>query len=242
MIIHVYALCWNEEKMLPFFFKHYDNIADQYYIFDNDSTDNSISMLKAHPKVNMNRFEIEGNSVVRSAQDLFNQCWKESRNKADWIIICDVDEHFYHPNLRTYLQECTSKGITLIVPNGYEMVSDFFPNSQQPLYETVRNGVRSQTYDKPQIFNPSAIQEINFSPGRHTAEPAGNVIKPSNNEVLLLHYKYLGFDYLNSRFSALKQGLREGDTTNRWGFHYLWDEKQKMEQFKDLKNRSVRVL
>ena len=46
MIVHVYALCWNEEKMLPFFFKHYDNIADQYFIFDNDSRDNSLSMLK----------------------------------------------------------------------------------------------------------------------------------------------------------------------------------------------------
>jgi hypothetical protein len=52
----------------------------------------------------------------------------------------------------------------------------------------------------------------------------------------------LGFDYINSRFSALKQELREGDTANRWGFHYLWNEKQKQEQFEDLKNKSVRVL
>ncbi|GGF79293.1 hypothetical protein GCM10010912_25420 [Paenibacillus albidus] len=242
MIIHLYALCWNEAKMLPFFFKHYDNIVDQYYIFDNDSTDHSVSMLRAHPKVNLNRFVIEGNSLVRSAQEKFNQFWKESREKADWIIVCDVDEHFYHPNLRIYLQECTSKGITLVVPNGYEMVSDFFPDSHQSLHETIRNGVRSPTYDKPQIFNPTEIQEINFSPGRHTASPVGNVIKPSHSEVLLLHYKYLGFDYVNSRFSALQQGLREGDIDNRWGFHYLWKEKQKSEQFEALKNKSVRVL
>jgi len=242
VIIHVYALCWNEEKMLPFFFKHYDNIADQYYIFDNGSTDNSISMLRENPKVVIDRFEIEGNSLVKSAQDKFNQFWKGSRGKADWVIVCDADEHFYHPNLRIYLQECTSKGITLIVPDGYEMVSNFFPSSDQPLHETVRNGVRSQTYDKPQIFNPNAIQEINFSPGRHTASPTGDVKKPSNNDVLLLHYKYLGLDYINSRFPALKQGLREGDTANRWGFHYLWDEKQRLEQFEELKNKSVRVL
>ena len=167
---------------------------------------------------------------------------KESRGKADWIIVCDVDEHLHHPNLRAYLQECTSKGITLIVPNGYEMVSDFFPNSNKSLHETIRYGLRSNTMDKPQIFNPNTIQEINFGPGRHTALPVGNVIKPPNNEVLLLHYKYLGFDYLNSRHSALKQGLREGDITNRWGFHYLWDEKQRLEQFEQLKNKSVKVL
>ena len=119
MIVHVYALCWNEEKMLPYFFKHYDNIADQYFIFDNDSTDNSLSMLRSHPKVITDRFEIKGNSVIKSAQDLFNQFWKKSRGKADWVIICDADEHLYHSNLRTYLQECTSNGITLVVPTGY---------------------------------------------------------------------------------------------------------------------------
>ena len=73
VIIHVYALCWNEEKMLPYFFKHYDNIADQYYIFDNNSTDNSLSMLRSHPKVIIDSFEIEGSSIVKSAQDKFNQ-------------------------------------------------------------------------------------------------------------------------------------------------------------------------
>ena len=242
VIIHLYALCWNEEKMLPYFFKHYDNIVDQYYIFDNDSTDNSLTMLRAHPKVTIDRFEINGNSLVRSAQDLYNQFWKKSRGKADWVIICNVDEHFYHPNLRTYLQECTSKGVTLIVPNGYEMVSDFFPNNNKPLHETVKHGERSHENDKSQIFNPNAIQEINFGPGRHTASPVGNVIKPNNNEVLLLHFKYLGFDYLNSRYSALKQGLREEDIENQWGSQYLWNEKQRLEQFEQLKSRSVKVL
>ncbi|WP_394224066.1 glycosyltransferase family 2 protein [Priestia aryabhattai] len=242
MIIHVYALCWNEERMLPHFFKHYDSIADQYYIFDNHSTDNSLQMLRSHPKITIDKFEINGNSLVKSAQNQVNHFWKNSRGKADWVIICDVDEHLYHPNLRLYLQECTSKGITLIFPKGYEMVSDFFPESNEPLHATIRYGVRSLLNDKPIIFNPNEIQEINFSPGRHTALPLGNIIKPSNNEVLLLHYKYLGFEYLNSRYSALRQGLREGDIANQWGFHYLWNEKQRLEQFRKLKNESVKVL
>lgn len=240
--IHVYALCWNEEKMLPYFFKYYDNIADQYYIFDNGSTDNSLSILKSHPKVHIDKFEIEGNSLVKSAQNQFNHFWKKSRGKADWVIVCEIDEHIYHPNLRTYLQECINKGITLVVPNGYEMVSDYFPNSNKLLHETIKQGVRSQTMDKPQIFNPSAIQEINFSPGRHTAAPVGNIVKPPNSEVKLLHYKYIGFDYLNSRQSALKQGLREGDVANLWGVQYLWNERKKREQFEFLRNNSIKVL
>lgn len=242
MIIHVYALCWNEEKMLPYFFKHYDNIADQYYIFDNDSTDSSLSILKSHPKVIIDRFEVKGNSLVEAAQEQFNQFWKNSRGKADWVIVCEVDEHIYHPDFRKYLEECTAKGITLIIPNGYEMVSDYFPDNNKPLFETIREGVKSVVMDKPQIFNPNAIEEINFSPGRHTALPVGNIVKPANKETLLLHYKYLGFDYVNSRSSALKQGLREMDVANRWGIQYLWNEQQRLEQFKILKKAAIKVL
>lgn len=242
MIIHFYALCWNEEIMLPYFFKHYDHIANQYYIFDNGSSDSSLSMLKSHPNVIIDSFEIEGNSLVKSAQEKFNQFWKNSIGKADWVIVCDVDEHLYHPNLRAYLEECTSKGVTLIVPTGYEMVSDSFPMSNKPLHETIRYGARSHHMDKPQIFNPNEIQEINFGPGRHAASPVGNVVKPSNNEVLLLHYKALGFDYLNSRNSALKQGLREGDIKKGWGFQYLWDENERLKQFNNLKNNAIKVL
>lgn len=242
MIIHVYAICWNEEKMLPYFFKHYDNIADKYFIYDNGSTDNSLSILRSHPKVSIDQFEVKGGSLILSAVELFNQIWKKSIGKADWVIVCDVDEHLYHPNLKTYLQENISKGITLDVTTGFEMVSDYFPNTDQPLNETIRHGVRSSSYDKPLIFNPNAIQEINFTPGRHNANPIGNVIKPPKNELLLLHYKYIGFDYLNSRHNELKQGLRQDDLRNSWGYQYLWNEQQRLEIFKSLKNQSIQVL
>jgi hypothetical protein len=26
LTVHVYATCWNEEKMLPYFFRHYDTL------------------------------------------------------------------------------------------------------------------------------------------------------------------------------------------------------------------------
>ncbi|KEK24844.1 glycosyltransferase family 2 protein [Bacillus gaemokensis] len=242
MIIHVYALCWNEEKILPYFFKHYDSIADQYYIFDNDSTDNSLSILQSHPKVIINRFEIQGDSFVQSALDQYNCFWKQSKETADWVIICNIDEHLYHPNLRTYLQECTSNGITLIVPEGYEMVSDSFPNSDKPLYESVKSGARREYLDKPQVFNPSEIKDINFSVGRHSAFPLGNVKKPLNKEILLLHYKHIGFNYLNNRLSEQKTRLRRTDIANNWAHEYLWDEKKKLQAFERLKKESVKVL
>ncbi|AZN40349.1 glycosyltransferase family 2 protein [Paenibacillus albus] len=224
MIIHVYSIIWNEEIMLPYFFKHYDQIADQYFIYDNGSTDASLSILRSHPKVNIEKFEVESDSVEVSRLELFNQFWKQSRGKADWVIVLDIDEHLFHHDLRAYLQECSSQGITLVAPSAFEMVSDFFPGDNKPLYESVREGVRIPFYDKLQIFNPNEIQEINFTPGRHEASPVGHIIKSPSKDVLLLHYKYLGFDYLNSRYSMLRQRLRTGDIA--MGAGYLWSEEE----------------
>lgn len=242
MIIHVYALCWNEERMLPYFFRHYDEIADKYFIFDNNSTDNSYSILKSHPNVVVNKIDLQGSSFVQAAQQQYNSIWKQSRGVADWVIICNVDEHFYHSNLRNYLGKCTSSGITLIVPTGYEMISEVFPSSDKPLHETIRYGARETDMDKPQIFNPSEIQEINFGPGRHNAEPVGNVIKPSDREIILLHYKYLGFDYVNNRHPELRSRLRETDIFYGYGYQYLWGEKERQDKFLRIKNESIKVL
>ncbi|TDF92343.1 glycosyltransferase family 2 protein [Paenibacillus piri] len=243
MIIHLHALCWNEEKMLPHFFKHYDGLVDAYFIYDNGSSDRSLTLLHSHPKVTVNRFDIEGASLIESALAQFNSVWKRSVGKADWVIVCDIDEHLYHPDLRAYLEACAASGVTLIVPEGYEMVADAFPDYGSPLCEQIQTGVRDGVFlDKPQLFNPNAIGEINFAAGRHSASPVGNVIEPSSKEVKLLHYKYLGFDYLSSRLTQLRQGLRMVDIANHWGVQYMWAEQQKRQVFESLKRQAVKAL
>ena len=40
------------------------------------------------------------------------------------------------------------------------------------------------------------------------------------DELLLLHYKHLGVEYLLQRNELLETGLRAGDRANKWGKHY----------------------
>lgn len=242
MIIHVYTVCWNEERMLPYFFRHYDKIADKYYILDNNSTDNSYEIVKSHPNVVVDKVDLEGDSMVKAALKQYNSMWKQSRGIADWVIICDVDEHFYHPDLKEYLKKCTDNGITSIIPTGYEMISDMFPNSNKPLCDIVNYGVREEKMDKPELFNPNEIKEINFIPGRHYAYPEGNVIRPTSNEVLLLHYKYLGLDYLGKRYSELKTGIRKTDFDCGYGYQYFMSEEIRRERFLKLKSEATKVV
>jgi Glycosyl transferase family 2 len=43
-------------KILPFFFGHYDPLVDAYTVFDDGSTDGSLEILRANPKVEVRRF------------------------------------------------------------------------------------------------------------------------------------------------------------------------------------------
>ena len=98
MRVHLYSIVWNEEEMLPFFFRHYDSLVDRYVIYDDGSTDRRS---KCWPRTIAWRC---GHScapipipTVMSGRILHDNVWKESRGHADWVIITAVDEHLYHP-------------------------------------------------------------------------------------------------------------------------------------------------
>jgi hypothetical protein len=216
---HLYCLCWNDARMLPFFFRHYDELVDQYFVYDNGSTDDSLAILQSHPRVEVAHFETK-DSFVDMERRLSDTIWLPSRGVADWVFMVDIDEHVYHPNLLNYLRRCTVAGVTAIRAIGYEMVSDRFPQEGSRLSEVVTLGMRSLGFDKLCLFNPHAIEETRYAPGRHSDAATGRVVLPDPREVLMLHYKQLGVDYPIVRSAELRQGLRSGDFEKNWGWHY----------------------
>jgi len=218
--------------MLPFFFRHYDNLVDKYFVFDNGSSDESLSLLQKHGRVKITHFDTPGQSFAEEEVRLCDTIWQGSR--ADWVIVTDIDEHLYRPGLREYLQHCTDKGITAIRSIGYEMVSDSFPNGEGRLCELVTNGTRGAGHDRLCIFNPSAITATNYTLGRHAALPTGHVIWPESPEVLLLHYKQLGLDYLIARSAELLKGLKSKDIEEGWGVHYTWSPEKITEVWQEI--------
>jgi hypothetical protein len=218
-IVHLHALCWNEELMLPFFFLHYDQFVDTYFIADHGSTDRSMAILKRHPKVSLRDFACNEASFVESARAHYDYCWKESRGVADWVIICNIDEHLDHPRLLRYLLSCKTKGITIIHPLGFDMVSTAFPRPSIALRHQIRLGMRSPAFDKPQLFDPNRIQETNFKIGRHLAAPEGQVVEDRSGRIKLFHYKYLGQAYFMQRSAQLSTRMKPLDVENQWA-HY----------------------
>lgn len=220
MTIHLHASCWNEARMLPLFFRYYDSIVDRYFIHDNQSSDASLEILAAHPKVTVLPLYLEGDSLIQAAFEQVNDFWKPSVGQADWVAVCNVDEFFWHPDLLWYLRKCRRRGITWLPTQGYQMFRTTFPPHQELLPFTSRMGVRAPRLDKPSFFNPNLITHSGYGMARHTAQPSGSVVIPDRTDMQLLHYKYLGREYAIMRQAELGDRMRELDRKNKWGFHY----------------------
>ncbi|MBI3861863.1 MAG: glycosyltransferase family 2 protein [Planctomycetia bacterium] len=237
--VHLYALCWNEERMLPFFFRHYDSLVDRYLIFDNHSTDRSRELMASHAGVTLDQFSFNG-SFLDASRNFYDNCWKASRGEADWVVVCNVDEYFDHADLRGYLRSCRQEGITMIIPQGYQMFSPTFPTETEPLCRQIRTGKRWTRFDKPQLFSPDHVREIHFEAGRHTAQPEGNICCPDVAEVRLLHYRYLGLDYFIRRLSELGEKIPAADVCGQ-NHHYEWSAERKREDFQRLSEAAALI-
>lgn len=223
--IHLYAQCWNDAYMLPFFFRHYDRLVERYVLYDDGSTDGTLDILRAHPRVEVRRFpRSDAQSFVLSEQALSNDCWKESRGAAQWVIVTDIDEHLHHSRWHDYLTEQSRAGTSLIPALGFQMISEARPAQDARLFPDYPVGAAWTKMMKPSIFDPAAIAEINFQTGRHSAAPVGRVQLPARDEMALLHYKYLGFGETHGRHGELREGLGAGDIEKGWGHKYAWSE------------------
>lgn len=220
--IHLYTQSWNEAAMLGFFFRHYDPWISRYVVYDDGSTDGTLDLLAAHPRVEIRRFErVVPDSFVRSAKRLHNSHWQESRGKADWVVVTAIDEHLHHPDLMSWLEAQHSAGVTLIPALGYQMVAQDFPPPDAHLATTLTQGAHFDQMNKLSLFRPDALTATGYGNGRHRAAPRGRLVLPERDLLLLQHYKYLGYAYVKRRQALLAQGLGETDRVRGWGAQYL---------------------
>ena len=243
MKVHLYAKLWNEEEMLPFFFRHYDPLIDRYIIYDDGSTDNTLKLLAEHDRVEVRPFaRTHPTSLVLSAQELNNSMWKESRGQANWVIITSADEHLYHPvGLRRYLHVARCRGITAVPALAFQMVADEFPSPGEYLVKTRRSGAPLDHYNKLSVFDPDAVRETRYEVGRHSAALEGRIRYPKRDRLLLFHYKFLGMDYLLRRYALLSSGLGPTDKQNEWGYQYDLGHDVLEAEFAELRRTSLDV-
>jgi len=235
MKIHVHIIAYNEKKILPFTLDYYSKICEKIFVHDNMSNDGSDEIYKQYQKVKVLKWESENSfNDIYNAQIKSNSYKKYSQD-ADWVIVCDCDELLYHSNLIEKLKEYDEQGITLPRVNGHEMFSEEFPIYDGKLItEKIKSGSDVKTsLSKQIIFKPNV--NINYSVGAHSNR-CNNCVSNYIPELKILHYKFLGLEYVVNRYKELNDRLSETNKTNGWGFHY--NEEHAIKSFNDLKKTS----
>lgn len=215
MIIHVYTMCYNEEVLMPYFLRHYENFAERIFVFDHYSNDKTLEIVKKSQKAECTTHGIRGEVHDSVLLNMKNESYKNSRGIADWVMIVDVDEFVYHPNLIGLLKEYKEKGITLPKTDGCDMVSDNVPNTTGQIYDEIKKGVRDATFSKKAVFNPAI--DIRYSPGAHKCNPSGKITESELAEIKILHYRFLSSKFIVDRLETRTKRLSQENIKRGWG-------------------------
>jgi glycosyltransferase involved in cell wall biosynthesis len=250
MKVWAYVTVWNEEKMLPYYLRHYSTFCERIIVLDNQSTDNTLRICKQYPIVEVREYNTNETFNDYVHLDLKHQCINDAKGNADYIIVSDCDEFIVHPNILEWLENNDN---AVIFPAGFQMVSQSFPIEDNQIYDEIKYGVPDPWYSKPILINPNKVDSFEWIEGCHEIDlnskihgeiyhPVPSNIRPIGEwnghpwgrwkmqfEILnsfndfpikLLHYKFMGKDYVEGRYRQYAIRNSEANIKAKLAIHY----------------------
>jgi len=211
MRVELYTIAWNEERFIKQFVEYY-SWADKITVYDNHSTDNTIKIAQS---LGCEVFSYGEDEQDNNAMwNIKSSCWKDS--KADWVIVCDIDEWLYHKDgMRNALEYINTTDATIVNAKGYNMISEKYKSLKE-----VKKGYPSFIYDKHICFKPTEITDMRWSIGCHTSNPIGDIVF-INYDVLLLHFCLVGRKETENRWKQYVDRMSALDKKYSFAKHYL---------------------
>jgi glycosyltransferase involved in cell wall biosynthesis len=243
MNIDCYTITYNEEKIIDFFLDHYSKFCRNITVFDNCSTDSTADIVKRYKSdtIHIEQYNSENTLNDSIYLQIKNNCWKNS--DADYVIIVDCDELLYHPSIVSFF-ETTSQPVYM--PYGYDMVSDSFPEKGKSIIEQITEGVNSPNYSKMCVFSPKFISDINYTLGCHRATPRDihgvNTSPYRDDELKLLHYKNISFEYRYNKHVEYNQRLSDFNKKGGSGIHYSYEKEKQFDEFCTMLNSKFKII
>lgn len=243
MNITLYTVLYNEQEILPYFLKHYSQYVNKIVVYNNNSTDRSIQILNDWKECEIEIRECNTNNQYdeQSIIDLKNNCWKD--DDSDYVIVCDVDELLYHPNLIEFIKK--QPFTDYFTPQGFHMIGEEIPTDYtKQIYDIIKVGTRDDQYDKNVLFKRKSIVETNYSPGCHASRFKGesNLLNYSGEELKLLHYKWLSFEYVYEKHTHYGKRISNHSRSRKYGQHYLMGKDWMFTTYNNLKDKAKQII
>lgn len=249
MTIHLYTLCFNEMDILPFCVDYWKRFASHVTVYDNGSTDGSVEFLQHFDWIEVRSFQTDGMDTQKQT-DIKNQAWKESKGKADWVVVCDTDELLFSNHLEEVLKEMQDGGYTALGCKWYQLLGDDKPQYEEGklLHELIPRVAEQQinnqdkTIGKILLFNPNAVESTNYGVGCHAISPNGNYRLYKTDKALIVHVeKGFGIDYKLQGFKERNERRSNKNKQRGFGTHYAKSEAVLSEEYKKLIDKSVDI-
>ena len=221
-LLHVYAFCWNQVELVPYFLRNYD-AAGKIVVFDDMSDDGSRDLLLSDPRVELRNLG-GGDSYVRHQTEHSNDAWKASKGESRWVIVTSLDE-FIGPDLADALDRHYGRGDTLVIPKGYHVISE-----EPCAPPDAKLFVPDPDFDRKNVFRPDMVDHVSYGAGNHAATFSGH-IRTSPSSLRMLHYRYLGRRETLARYRVNNGRLRGFDRLQGWGCHYGQTDQEFNEEF-----------
>jgi len=189
MKIHTYTIVRNDAFMIRYFLAHYSLFSEKIYVIDEYSEDGTTEIAKAHKKVT--HLQIKTGGID---DNLFNKIWedfpKTMSQDADYVITVDCDEFIYG--------DMNSLKGDLIVPEGWQMISEKLPTGQGQIYDEIKEGIPDIMHNKPVIRKPHVT--LKYAHGRHSCNVLDEKCDVVNDpRIRLLHFRFIDREYVRKR-------------------------------------------
>lgn len=214
--IKVYTFCYNSEQILPFIINYWKQYATSVVVYDNMSTDKSVEILSKYDWIEVRHFDTNKKHDPDKMMQIKNNCVNESKSsKADYVMICDLDEVLYcYDSLMHDLAIAKQNGIKVFNSVYYNAIVNKFPASSQTLLQNISGVklVKNINVNKVLLFDPSI--NIKFSNLQNNCTYDNNI---KTGEINIIHNKMIGLDrFLNEQLDYIKRINK----TNKYAMTY----------------------
>lgn len=227
------TLAYNEAKMIPYVMAYHERLGfDKLIVYDNESTDNTVELIKQYPFVEVRTFSTGNHMDDETHSKLKSDTIREFAGEENaWLYVGDFDEVlYYNGNFKDFLSAMDSSGCTYYNGQLINLVRREFPETDKLAHETADIfNYFGDGGNKTTLIKASGSRSVRFTPGAHSVTVSHTLPAKSINSVTsdlkAFHLKFI--DYNNAINKMKNAVLRFSDRNKQCGYgsHYYRNSK-----------------